>query len=119
MDFALGAYITSLKECTKGDCAWDPTAIVEDIEQLCLREAVTDDDIAAASATLLDKDDGIMAFVELARNSPSARIATKKARERVFDFVAKFITSVLNQRVVPYAFDIQAACLNSVWLEME
>ena len=59
--------------------------MVEDIEQICLREVVTEDDVAAASATLLDKDEGILSFMELARRN----LATKKARERVFDFVVR------------------------------
>ena len=60
-----------------------------------------------------------LVVLELARSSPAVRVTTKKARERVFDFVAKFVTAVIKDRVAPYAWDIQAACLNSVWIETE
>jgi hypothetical protein len=103
MELALGTCLTNLRECAQGTSGWDPAGVIEDIEQICLRDVVSEDDIATSSDSILDKEEGILSYVELTRGVSGS----KKARERVFEFVAKFIKEVVKERVLPYVFGIQ------------
>lgn len=108
MEQNLRAYLGSLHdlgELSRTVAVIDATAVVEDLEQLCLRELVLDDEIALASSMLFHSETGVLAFVECTRQSTT----TKKAREAVFGFVAKFITLLLQARVDAYAQQIQVS----------
>ena len=61
MEQTLRAYLSNLKDLgnlSRHAAVVDATAVVEDLEQLCLRELVMDDEIALASALIFDPTDG-------------------------------------------------------------